>query len=730
MSVEFNPYHQWLAIPEGVQAPNHYELLGLCVGEGSAELIGSAVEQRSRCLEPFLDGVQGILARRLLNEIAAARSCLLDPHAKADYDRQLQCGKGARGGERSLPPCPAQPQLRPRSGPPPSATPERVSPAVEALAQETVDAFPAGGEHRAASPRSAVARLPGQPVPRPAPRSLAAGSAATPAVLEPLDDELDGPRVPMVGKMELEAILAELAEAMQECRRLYLSSVPPSQGFLKTASRQFALSQERLHRGLLAKVYATVAEADGRWAYEEQRCAAALLRHMGVAVAEEQLEETARRIAGQAAGLQWRQLLQPFREVPELRPRLPDLQTVVARIANLVAKADGRVASQETKVLQAILDEFLFEQPGVADAVPPQLAAAADAVPQGIPAPWEGTPAPRQAKRGKVDREQLRTDSLRRLDALVGLPQIKHELRELADWACFQSERRQAGLPHETPDLRFMFLGPAGTGKSHVARLLSEILFASGVLKHGHLVEADAFDLTSREPHDAARRMKEKIRQAVGGTLLIDCSGALAAAGELPDAVVIRALRENVVAHAGRFAVVLADRSDRLPAQLDRQPRLAQLFHRCWQFGGYHAGELGQMFQTCCDRGHYQVSRQAQIKLLLSLHWQLHQDVERFGYGHGVRRVFERAVRRLAGRIAGLSPLTKEMLTTFHDGDIAIDGVPPQLFGNLADPQRAFRIPCPGCASVTLVGPDFLGIRVECRRCHHRFVCAWGEPVG
>jgi len=383
--------------------------------------------------------------------------------------------------------------------------------------------------------------------------------------LKPLDDETAGPRVPMLGKMALDSILAELVAAMQECRRLYLSFVPPSQGYPKPASRQFSLSQDRLHRGLLAKVYATIS---------------------------------------------------------------------------------------------------------------------------------------------------------------------KQELRELADWAAFQCQRRQAGLPHEMPDLRFLFLGPAGTGKTYVARLLSELLFASGVLKHGHLVEVDGFDLTSREPRDAARLMKDKIRQAIGGTLLIDCSGALMSAGESPDGIAIRALRENLVAHAGRFAVVLADRSDRLPYQLGRQPRLAQLFQRTWQFGTYRAGELGQIFQCCCDRSRYRVTRPAQIKLLLGLHWQLRQDADRFGYGHGVLRVFERAVHRLASRIAGLSPLTKDLLTTFHDSDIVIDGVPAQVFKDLADPRRSFSISCPGCAAVTLVGPDSLGIRVECRRCHHRFTSAWGEPVG
>ncbi|HPM81219.1 MAG TPA: hypothetical protein PLF81_10995 [Candidatus Anammoximicrobium sp.] len=681
MSVRFNPYHRWLAVPEGIQAPNHYELLGLRVGEGSAELIRSAADQRRRRLEPLLAGEHGMLARRLLAEVAAARSCLLDQRAKAEYDLQLQRGDQASADERPLPRCPTEPPVTPRFAKSPPAAPEP-------------------------------------------------GPAAMPdTALKPLDDETAGPRVPMLGKMALDSILAELVAAMQECRRLYLSFVPPSQGYPKPASRQFSLSQDRLHRGLLAKVYATISEADARWTYEEQRCAAALLQHVGVPVAEGQLEQTARKIARQAAKLEWGRLLQPFWEVPELRPRIADLETVVCRMANLIAKADGHVAHQETQALQAIQERFRSEPPAAADRASRSPAVGANSTATPDSAPWERQAAPRETKPGHVDRGQYRADSLRRLDALVGLPQIKQELRELADWAAFQCQRRQAGLPHETPDLRFLFLGPAGTGKTYVARLLSELLFASGVLKHGHLVEVDGFDLTSREPRDAARLMKDKIRQAIGGTLLIDCSGALMSAGESPDGIAVRALRENLVAHADRFAVVLADRSDRLPYQLGRQPLLAQLFQRTWQFGTYRAGELGQIFQCCCDRSRYRITRPAQIKLLLGLHWQLRQDADRFGYGHGILRVFERAVHRLASRIAGRSPLTKDLLTTFHDSDIAIDGVPAQVFSDLADPRRSFRISCPGCAAVTLVGPDFLGIRVECRRCHHRFTSAWGEPM-
>ena len=222
--------------------------------------------------------------------------------------------------------------------------------------------------------------------------------------------------------------------------------------------------------------------------------------------------------------------------------------------------------------------------------------------------------------------------------------------------------------------------------------------------------------------------IKAKLREAIGGTLLIEYAGALFSAGESSTASVLRALHQNLVAHAGRLAVVLADHSDRLLNLLDRSGDWQPMFRRYWRFDDYRAGELGQIFQFHCNRSQYQVTRLAQIKLLLGFDWQLRQDAERFGYGHGVQRVFERAVHQLAGRIAGISPLTKPLLTTFQDADIAFDGVPEDVFANLADPRRMFTIRCPGCDSVNVVGPEFLGIGVECTRCQHRFVCAWGEP--
>ncbi len=697
--MEFNPYHQWLGLPAQVTAPNHYELLGLRLGESSAELIGSAADQRTRRIEPFLPGEQGLLARRLLDQIAAARRCLLDAKAKAEYDRQMD------SGQTGALPLPGIRPLPPASGP--IAAGGAASPAASA---------PGGTSDSVPTPTLTAPR-PSRNGVRPAPRDLRDGLPDTPpAVLTPAQGMPPELRVPVMGKLALDGILAELAQAMQDCRQLYLSCVPPSPGFPPADMQQLAVSQDRLHRGLLAKIYAAIAEADGRWTYEEQRCVTALLQHVGVSWSPDQLEATARKVARQGAKLDWQRLLQPFRAIPELRARTADLETVIVRVANLIAKADGVVADRETAVLHAIQEQVRAERP-------------LDAAPAAVEAdlPWVGPVGPHRGQRVKPDAGQLRDQCLGKLDSLVGLRQVKQEIRALADWAFLQNQRRRAELPYEATDTRFLFVGRAGTGKTQVARLLSEILAASGVLKRGQLIEANGFDLVSREPGEAAKIVKAKLREAIGGTLLIEYAGALFSAGESSTAGVLRALRQNMVAHAGRLAVVLADHSDRLLNLLDRSGDWQPLFRRYWRFDDYRAGELGQIFQFHCSRSQYQVTPLAQIKLLLGFDWQLRQDADRFGYGHGVQRVFGRAVHRLAGRIAGISPLTKPLLTTFQDADIAFDGVPEQVFANLTDPQRRFTVCCPGCHSVNVVGPEFLGIRVECTRCLQRFVCAWGE---
>jgi formylglycine-generating enzyme required for sulfatase activity len=111
MPSAFDPYHRWLAIPPKDQPPNHYRLLAIDASESDAEVIRDAAEQRMAHVRTYGLGRYSELSQRILNELAAAKACLLDPKSKAAYDRELSAQSGKPDVATQLPPPAPQPPL-------------------------------------------------------------------------------------------------------------------------------------------------------------------------------------------------------------------------------------------------------------------------------------------------------------------------------------------------------------------------------------------------------------------------------------------------------------------------------------------------------------------------------------------------------------------------------------------------------------------------------------------
>src|SRR5579871_1105355 len=88
-SVEFDPFHKWLGIPPAEQPPTHYRLLQLPVGEQDTAKIAAVATKLTAYCQARSKGQNGAHALRVLDAVNAAKACLLDPHAKADYDASL-----------------------------------------------------------------------------------------------------------------------------------------------------------------------------------------------------------------------------------------------------------------------------------------------------------------------------------------------------------------------------------------------------------------------------------------------------------------------------------------------------------------------------------------------------------------------------------------------------------------------------------------------------------------
>lgn len=120
MPEPFDPYLQWLGIRDPQRPPNHYRLLGVELFEGDLEVLANAADRQMSHVRTFQAGPNARHSQRLLNELAAAKVCLLDPEKKASYDARLRAELGIA---EPAPPIVAGWEGPPRPPPPPRRVP-------------------------------------------------------------------------------------------------------------------------------------------------------------------------------------------------------------------------------------------------------------------------------------------------------------------------------------------------------------------------------------------------------------------------------------------------------------------------------------------------------------------------------------------------------------------------------------------------------------------------------
>ena len=90
MPAEFDPYRELLGIKTPNRPPDHYALLGLELFESDRKKIDDAATERMGRLQDLANSDLVDHSQRLLNELSAARRCLLNAVQKVAYDEALR----------------------------------------------------------------------------------------------------------------------------------------------------------------------------------------------------------------------------------------------------------------------------------------------------------------------------------------------------------------------------------------------------------------------------------------------------------------------------------------------------------------------------------------------------------------------------------------------------------------------------------------------------------------
>jgi stage V sporulation protein K len=254
-------------------------------------------------------------------------------------------------------------------------------------------------------------------------------------------------------------------------------------------------------------------------------------------------------------------------------------------------------------------------------------------------------------------REEKIRGALAKLDIVIGLAGVKTLIHSLYAQLKTEMERREAGVGGTSGagTLHMVFSGNPGTGKTTVARIVAELLTSMGLLRKGHLVEADRAALVAGYSGQTALKTRQVVEQAMGGVLFVDEAYSLVSEDgkdsfghEALDTLIklIEDRRQDLI-------VILAGYPEEMERLISANPGVRSRFPVTVLFEDYSEEELMQIAEKMLLDDVLVLSADATKALQQILHKLVNSSGggRENGNGRAVRNVLELAKRRMAVRL-------------------------------------------------------------------------------
>ena len=281
--------------------------------------------------------------------------------------------------------------------------------------------------------------------------------------------------------------------------------------------------------------------------------------------------------------------------------------------------------------------------------------------------------APAASEAESAEKEPTVEELLEKLDEMVGLEKIKQNVKSLINYVKIRKLREEEELPNPPLSLHMVFMGNPGTGKTTVARILSGLYRAIGVLSKGQLIEVDRSGLVAGFVGQTAIKTTDAVKSALGGILFIDEAYSLApdiSGGNDFGREAIETLLKLMEDHRDDLIVIVAGYSGQMERFIRSNPGLESRFNRYFMFDDYNSDELYEIFDTMCRKSEYVLTDDAVefARDHFRIIYEMRED--NFGNARHVRNFFENIVSVHSDRVSELEGHTRENLTSVLREDL------------------------------------------------------------
>jgi SpoVK/Ycf46/Vps4 family AAA+-type ATPase len=266
--------------------------------------------------------------------------------------------------------------------------------------------------------------------------------------------------------------------------------------------------------------------------------------------------------------------------------------------------------------------------------------------------------------------EMTPEQALAELDAMIGLAPVKEQVHSIAVSIEAARRRAVAGFGTDKPMRHFVFLGPPGTGKTTVARVIGKIFYSFGLLDSPDVVEAQRSDLVGEYLGATAIKTNELIDSALGRVLFIDEAYSLVNEGDGQSdrfgAEAVQTLLKRAEDDRENLIIILAGYEKQTEAFLATNPGMASRFATRIRFPTYSTEELLALAETQLRARQEGLTPDARPAL-----WRMLDEVGRrrttdeLGNGRFVRTLLEKAGQARDVRVmgGGGDPQAEDLIT-------------------------------------------------------------------